>query len=196
MHWLNTKYVVWFNRRQQRSGHLFGGRFKAFLIDKEAYFTTVLRYVVLNPVRAKMVERPEDYRWSSYRATAGLDSAPGWLDLQTALAPFAPQTELAQAYYRKLVAQKVDSDERLWDQLINGIYLGRESWAKSMRRWVDSKPRSTDHPVRQRAIGRPKMHTVISAVAKVAGETGAAIRSMRAAHCAVLSRGLAGTRAS
>jgi putative transposase len=139
----------------------------------------VLRYVVLNPVRAKMVERPEDYGWSSYRATAGLESAPEWLDLQTALAPFVPQTELAQTYYRELVAQKVDSDERLWDQLINGIYPGREWWAKSMRRWVDSKPRSTDHPVRQRAIGRPKMHAVISAVAKVAGETGAAIRSMR-----------------
>src|SRR5436190_4972379 len=126
MHWLNTKYVVWFNRRYQRSGHLFGGRFKAFLIDKEAYFTTVLRYVALNAVRAKMVERPEDYRWSSYRATAGLDSAPDWLDLRSALASFAPETELAQTYYRDLVAQSVASDERLWDRLINGIYLGSE----------------------------------------------------------------------
>lgn len=179
MHWLNTKYVVWFNRRYKRSGHLFGGRFKAFLIDKEGYFNEVLRYVVLNPVRAKMVERPEDYRWSSYRATAGLESAPDWLDLQAALSSFAPETELAQTYYREFVAQKIASDESLWDQLINGIYLGSESWAKSMRKWVESKPRSTDHPVRQRAIGRPKMDAVISAVAKVAGQTGTAIRQMR-----------------
>ena len=179
MHWLNTSYVVWFNRRHERSGHLFGGRFKAFLIDQEAYFTEVLRYVVLNPVRAKMVERPEDYRWSSYRATAGLEGAPDWLDLQAGLSQFAPQTELAQTYYREFVAQKIASDESLWDQLINGIYLGRESWAKSMRKWVESKPRSTDHPVSQRAIGRPKMADVISAVAKVAGQTGAAIREMR-----------------
>ena len=57
MHWLNTKYVVWFNRIHKRSGHLYGGRFKAFLIEKETYLTEVLRYVVLNPVRAKMVER-------------------------------------------------------------------------------------------------------------------------------------------
>jgi REP element-mobilizing transposase RayT len=179
MHWLNTKYVVWFNRRHQRSGHLFGGRFKAFLIDKEAYFTTVLRYVVLNPVRAKMVERPEDYRWSSYRATAGLESAPEWLDLKAALSPFAPQTELAQAYYREFVTLRIASEERLWDQVINGIYLGTESWAKSIRKFIDSKPRSTDHPVCQRAIGRPKMHAVISAVAKVAGQTETAIRDMR-----------------
>ncbi|HEX7192021.1 MAG TPA: transposase [Thermoanaerobaculia bacterium] len=179
MHWLNTMYVVWFNRRHERSGHLFGGRFKAFLIDKEAYFTTVLRYVVLNPVRAKMVERPEDYAWSSYRATAGLESAPEWLDVQAALAPFAPQTELAQACYREFVAERIASEETLWTRLMNGIYLGRESWAKSMRKLVESKPRSTDHPVRQRAIGRPKMHAVIAAVAKVTGETTASIRSKR-----------------
>jgi hypothetical protein len=73
-------YAEWFNRRHERSGHLFRGRFKLFIIDKETYSAEVLRYVVLNPVRAKIVARPEEYRWSSYRATAGLDSAPAWLD--------------------------------------------------------------------------------------------------------------------
>jgi putative transposase len=76
MHWLNTKYVGWFNRRHERVGHLYQGRFKAILVEKETYFMEVLRYVVLNPLRARMVERPEDYRWSSYRATAGLERAP------------------------------------------------------------------------------------------------------------------------
>ena len=76
MHWLNGAYAGWFNRTYGRSGHLFQGRFKAFLIDKEAYFAEVLRYVVLNPVRATMVERPEAYKWSSYRATAGLEKGP------------------------------------------------------------------------------------------------------------------------
>jgi len=60
MQWLNTAYVVWFNRRHERSGHLYRGRFKAFLIEKESYFAAVLRYVVLNPVRANMVARPEN----------------------------------------------------------------------------------------------------------------------------------------
>ena len=111
----------------ERSGHLYGGRFKAFLIEKETYLTEVLRYVVLNPVRAKMVERPEEYRWSSYRATAGLEAAPMWLDLGATLAPFAPDHELAQTYYREFVALKIASDERLWDRVINGIYLGSHS---------------------------------------------------------------------
>ena len=55
MHWLNSTYAGWFNRSRKRCGHLFQGRFKAFLIEKEAYFAEVLRYVVLNPVRAHMV---------------------------------------------------------------------------------------------------------------------------------------------
>ncbi|HEU4888556.1 MAG TPA: transposase, partial [Thermoanaerobaculia bacterium] len=81
MHWLNGTYAGWFNRQYGRSGHLFQGRFKALLVEKESYFTEVIRYVALNPVRAGIVERPESYRWSSYRATAGLESAPDWLDL-------------------------------------------------------------------------------------------------------------------
>ena len=72
---LHGSYSQAFNRRHRRVGHLFQGRFHAFLIEKEAYFAEVLRYVVLNPVRAKMVDRPEDYRWSSYRATSGLEEA-------------------------------------------------------------------------------------------------------------------------
>ena len=79
MHWLNGTYAAWFNRRHGRWGHLFGGRFKAFLVEEETYFKEVLRYVVLNPVRAGLVAHPANYRWSSYRATAGLSPAPEWL---------------------------------------------------------------------------------------------------------------------
>ena len=170
MHWLNTAYAVWFNRRHKRSGHLYSGRFKAFLIDKEAYEMEVLRYVVLNPVRAGMVGRPEEYTWSSYRATAGYESAPAWLDVDAALRPFAPDAEVAQPLYREFVDQKLGSTERLWDRVINGIYLGSERWAKSMRKWVESKPRSTDHPARQRAIGRPAMTAVIAAALRLRSE--------------------------
>ena len=179
MQWFNTAYAIWFNRRHKRWGHLYGGRFKAFVIEKETYLLEVLRYVVLNPVRAQLVERPEDYRWSSFRATAGLETAPEWLDVKAALAPFAPERELAQTYYRDFVAQKAGSDERLWDKVIHGIYLGSAGWARAMRKKVESKPRSTDHPKTQRAIGRPRMQEVIAAVGKAAGESAAAIRAMR-----------------
>ena len=179
MHWLNTAYVVWFNRRHERSGHLYCGRFKAFLIEKESYFTTVLRYVVLNPLRANMVARPEDYRWSSYRATAGLEEAPDWLDTPAALAPFAPDDHVARMFYREFVEQKITSAERLWDNVVNGIYLGTEAWLLKMRNVVESKPRSTDYPKAHRAVGRPKMARVIAAVAQATGEAPTSIRSQR-----------------
>jgi REP element-mobilizing transposase RayT len=179
MHWLNSAYAGWYNRIHGRCGHLFQGRFKAFLIDKESYFTEVLRYVVLNPVRAKMVERPEHYKWTSYGATAGLAIAPDWLDLRAALVLFGSDAEAAHSGYREFVLEKIGCEDRLWDKLTNQLYLGAEAWTKAMRKRVESKPRSTDHPRTQRAIGRPKMHEVIAAVASAADVTVSAIRVTR-----------------
>jgi putative transposase len=179
MQWLNGTYAGRFNRVHKRSGHLFQGRFHAFLIEKEAYFAEVLRYTVLNPVRANMVARPEEYRWSSYRATAGLEVPPQWLDVHSALQMFDPDTVTAHAEYRSFVHAKVESDERLWDDVTNAIYLGTTSWAKEMRKLVESKPRSTDHPKKHRAIGRPTMQEVIASVAQVAELPRDVVRSIR-----------------
>ncbi|HEX7153846.1 MAG TPA: hypothetical protein VF618_20320, partial [Thermoanaerobaculia bacterium] len=130
------------------------------------YFLEVLRYVVLNPVRAGMVARPEDYRWSSYRATAGLAVPPIWLDVTSALAALA--LPAAEAEYQRFVEAAIGCETRLWDEVTNAIYLGTEQWTREMRTIVESKPRSTDHPLTQRAVGRPKMQAIIAAVAAVA----------------------------
>jgi REP element-mobilizing transposase RayT len=179
MQWLNGTYAAWFNRRHNRSGHLFQGRFKALLIEKERYYAEVLRYVVLNPVRANLVAHPADYRWSSYRATAGIDSAQPWLDTRAALEPFGGVNELARLAYRQFVLDRIGREEPLWSDVIHGIYLGTDKWAKEMRVRVESKPRSTDHPTTQRAIGRPKMHQIIAAVATVVHSTPEKIRTKR-----------------
>jgi len=168
MHWLNGKYAAWFNRTHGRCGHLFQGRFHSFLIEKASYFADVLRYTVLNPVRANMVASPEAYRWSSYRAMAGLEKAPEWFDLAAALEPFGGQNADGWTEYRDYVDAAITSDERLWDKVTNAIYLGTESWTRAMRERVESKPRSTDVPLAQRAVGRPKMAAVIDAVARAA----------------------------
>lgn len=177
MQWLNGTYAAWFNHRHSRSGHLFHGRFNAVLIEKESYFAEVLRYVALNPVRAGLVKRPEDYRWSSYRGAAGFEAAPDWLDTAAVYQMFDEDVTTAQKKFREFVETRIGHEERLWDQLTNGLYLGRSAWAKQMRAIVESRPRSTDHPTTQRAIGRPQMTAVIAAVARIAGEPVAAIRS-------------------
>jgi putative transposase len=182
MQWLNGTYADWFNRRHNRSGHLFQGRFKSFIIETESYSAEVLRYVVLNPVRAKIVARPEEYRWSSYRATAGLEAAPAWLELSAVYVHFHPDRAAAQLMYTEYVSAKVDSCERLWDQAINGIYLGGEDWAKQMRTIVESRPRSTDHPLEQRSVGRPTVQKVIAAVAEAGAQAKEIVRSKGGGH--------------
>lgn len=66
-----TSYTLYFNRRHRRSGHVFEQRYKAFLVDKDNYLLQVSRYIHLNAVEAKLVKRPQDYRWSSYGAYVG-----------------------------------------------------------------------------------------------------------------------------
>ena len=176
MQWLLGSYSQWFNKKHKRSGHLFGDRFHSFLIDKDSYLTEVVRYVVLNPVRAHMVERPELYRWSSYRATAGLETPPAWLDLSR-LEPFFGEPQHWQTNYAAFVAERIGSTESLWDRARHGIFLGTDLWIGKMRKIVESKPRSSDHPKRQRAVGRPIMPRVIENVARVAGVSPREIRN-------------------
>ena len=179
MQWLNGTYAAWFNHRHNRAGHLFQGRFHAFLVEKEAYFAELLRYVVLNPVRAKMVERPEVYRWSSYRATAGLETAPAWLDVASALAWLDADPAATETAYRQFVLDKIGCEDRLWDKVTNAIYLGNEQWTKRMRKLVESRPRSTDHPKRQRAVGRPDMRAIVKTVAVIGSSSHEVVRSVR-----------------
>jgi REP element-mobilizing transposase RayT len=169
LHWLNATYAGWFNRRHERCGHLFQGRFKSFLIERESYLRRVLRYVVLNPVRAKMVKHPADYEWSSFRSTAGLDLAKEWLDVATVLEMFHEDTKTAQDLYRAYVEADLASTARIWEEAIGAIFLGGEPWARQMRKLVESRIRSSENPKKQRAIGRPRMHQILRAVARTSG---------------------------
>jgi hypothetical protein len=85
---------------------------------------------------------------------------------------------VAMRQYQEIVLAKIDSSECLWDNVVHRIYLGTDSWAKCMRTIVESRPRSTDHPTAHRSIGRPKMATIISAVAHAARRSAADVRAM------------------
>jgi REP element-mobilizing transposase RayT len=101
---LNGQYSQAFNRRHDRVGHLFQGRFKATLVQKESHLLEVSRYIVLNPVRAGIVRSPADWRWSSYRATAGLAPCPRFLTTNWLLRVFHVDRREAQRRYRSFVA--------------------------------------------------------------------------------------------
>jgi REP element-mobilizing transposase RayT len=96
-----------YNRRHHRVGHLFQGRYKAILVERDAYLLELCRYVVLNPVRAGMVRSAQEYDWSSYRATAGLGAAPELLCTDWLLAQFGEQCMEAQRRYCCFVSEGV-----------------------------------------------------------------------------------------
>lgn len=103
MRQLNGLYTQRFNRRHGLVGHLFQGRYKAILIQKETYLLELTRYVVLNPLRANMVESLDDWRWSSYFYVTGQVAPPPWLDVDGLLGQFGLQRSKALRNYRQFV---------------------------------------------------------------------------------------------
>jgi len=166
MQWLNAQYAAAFNRDHGRSGHVLQGRPDIRLIDHETYALEVLRYVVLNPVRARMVRKPEDYEWSSHRAVLGLATAPEWLAVDDVLMQFGSERDLARAAYREFVDAAIGSTESPWANLVGQMYLGSEGWLQRVRERVDLKPRSSDHRRSQRFLPSATMAEIIRRVAE------------------------------
>lgn len=102
---LHGTFTQWFNRCHQRVGLLLQGRFKSLLVEKESYLQELWRYVVLNSVRAGMVSEAHGWAWSSYRATAGLQKAPDWLDVSAVLSLFDRHRATARIAYRRFVTE-------------------------------------------------------------------------------------------
>jgi REP element-mobilizing transposase RayT len=168
MRQLNGRYTQAFNFRHRRDGHLFQGRYKAILVDREAYLKEVCRYVVLNPVRAGLAPDARAWRWSSYRATlasarGGRDQATAaqdWLAARDLLALFAAEPEAAARIYGGFVAESAGGAggraAGLWDRLEGQIYLGAAGFADAMRGRMGAKAAATEVPrVQREAPPRP-----------------------------------------
>lgn len=135
---LHGTYTQWFNRRHRRVGHLLQGRFKSLLVEKDAYLLELCRYVVCNPVRACLVSSVQDWIWSSYRATADLQTAPAWLDVPGVLILFDADPAIARAAYQRFVADGVGQPSP-WSQVTGQIFLGSPVFLERMERLLDGK---------------------------------------------------------
>jgi REP element-mobilizing transposase RayT len=140
MHRINSSYSMRFNRRYGLCGSLFEPRFKSLLVDHESYLLQVCRYVDLNPVRAGLVDSPEQWRWSSYRAHAGRDTAPTWLqtaELHAMLTGLACDGLAKTAQAARRYADWVDAGRgvQLWkESLRRGRFLGDEAFVERVLR--------------------------------------------------------------
>lgn len=129
MRQLNGVYTQRFNRRHGVVGHLFQGRFKGILVERDAYLLELARYVVLNPVRAGMVADAGEWPWSSYGAVVGHSPAPVWLETDWLLAQFGAQRTSARGGYVDFVRAGVGLPS-VWSELRHQIVLGGEAFAK------------------------------------------------------------------
>ncbi len=155
---LNGVYAQGFNRRHDRVGHLFQGRFGSSLVERDTYLLEVSRYIVLNPVRAEIVASPSDWRWSSYRAHTGRATPPPFLSVDWLLEQFhATDRRCAQETYREFV--------RLGMRNGHGEFgaepiVGSEAFVAGFRETLAGKAPLRQIPRRQRFAARPPLREV------------------------------------
>jgi REP-associated tyrosine transposase len=165
---LNGDYAQAFNRRHQRVGHLFQGRFDASIVDRSSYFLELVRYIVLNPVRAGLCQAPEEWRWSSHLATIGRADPIKCLDIAVLLSQFDRGRQRARRAYQRFIAAGIPQSG-LWTVSENPAVIGdwafagkvlpdpddsshevtrQERRTRSLRDFVDSTP-SRNEAIRQ-----------------------------------------------
>lgn len=165
---LNGRYTQAFNRRHGRVGHVFQGRYKAILVEKDAHLLELCRYIVLNPVRAGMVAEAGEWRWSSYNEVLRGGSGESWLAADALLGLFANRRKEAMARYACFVADGVAAASP-WDQLHGQVYLGGEEFLVASRERVAQLSVDRDIPSAQQHPERPDAERVIADVAGAYG---------------------------
>jgi REP element-mobilizing transposase RayT len=151
---LNGTYAQWWNRRQDRIGHVWQGRFKAQLLQRDGHFLEACRYVVLNPIRAGLVTEPGDWPWSSYRATVGIAPCPSFLTTHVVLGA-RRNAQACEAYRTFIAAGHPDSSTTA---SIRGDVpvIGSEEFVTRFDEQLE-RGHPTEVPKRDRLLGRPSL---------------------------------------
>lgn len=148
MRHINGGYTTWFNKRHNRFGHLFQGRYKAVLVDADPYAGELSRYIHLNPVRVGIVRQPEQYQWSSYTAYAGKAKTPRWLTTDWLLQYFGQKPAAAKKAYVLFVNAALGAEEE--DPLKEAgptLILGKRDFIDDIKeKYLGSKDKGRDMP--------------------------------------------------
>lgn len=164
---LNGSYANYFNTRHERAGHLFQGRYKAYLVEDEGYWLEVSRYVHLNPVRAGLAAKPEGWRWSSYAGYHRPASRRRWVDYARVLGEFGGDTAAGRRRYREFVEDGLG--RRLDSPLAaaaHGFVLGSDWFVERVQELLGQRPDDAELPTLSQLRPRPGLATVIATIAE------------------------------
>ena len=129
IHYINGSYTTYFNVKRRKTGHLFQGRYKSLVIDADSYFQELTRYIHLNPVRAKMVKNPEDYKWSSYNAYVGRKRKDKYIDKEE----IRKYLGMESKNYRFFVLNGMltrEKEDDIFRDVYGGFLLGKTQFIK------------------------------------------------------------------
>ncbi len=126
MHYIKGSYTTYYNIRHQRTGHLFQGRFKSIIVDKDSYLLELSRYIHLNPVRGGVVKEPDAYIWSSYRGYVGKKDE--YIDYQQV----RQYVNMTRNQYQRFVILGLKKSESFLNNIYAGFVLGSERFIKDI----------------------------------------------------------------
>lgn len=168
MHGLNGGYTGYFNRKHDRVGHLFQGRYTGILIDKESYLLQLSRYLNLNPVVAKIVERPEQYKWSSYNGFIRESKQLWWVEYRWLLSQFGRDKKGARRRYKEFVEEGLRKKvEDPFKKVYGQVLLGGEEFREKIRGLLKGRNLTDGIVERQKFKEFPNAEVIIRAVARV-----------------------------
>ncbi len=182
LHHIDGAYTTYFNIKRDRSGHLFQGRFKGILVDKDAYCKELSRYIHLNPVRAGMVKKPLEYPWSSYRYYAGKDKKPDWLTTELVLEDFGGQKGKGFRRYREYVERGETKElESPLKSVIASTFLGSEEFINKITvEYLEKKKIDKRNiPAIKKIIRGPSLEEIEKAVVKIVGRDHTLFKKIR-----------------
>ena len=169
MQHINSAYTAYFNKKRERSGHLFHGRFKAILVEADEYAMELSRYIHLNPVRAGKVKIPEEYKWSSCRYYTIDHKAPSWLQRDFILNYFHSKQRTAMKKYRGFVHSLMGQDyENPLNSTQYSVILGSAEFVDEIKnRFLRVRYIDRELPVIRKTIERPGLETIEQVVDSV-----------------------------
>jgi putative transposase len=145
---INGAYTTYFNTKLGRFGHLFQGRYKAILVEADEYSMELSRYIHLNPVRAKVVETPEEYEWSSYSYYIGKKKSPEWLKMGFILGYFGKKASESQKNYKKFVTILINQEyESPLKDVVSSTLLGTQKFIGDIKdKYISGEKKDKDLP--------------------------------------------------
>lgn len=168
MQYLNGGYTAFYNARHNRSGHLFRGRYKAYVIETPGHLAETSRHLHLNPVRLKAAEKPEDYQWSSYRGYHRAADIVDFVTYDDVLAELNADRSAARREYRKYVADAVKSaPPSPFDGATHGFIVGSDKFADKVRKILAQRSSGKLPPSLKKSLKAPAMKKIVDAVCDV-----------------------------